>query len=282
MIGWHMNVVTRKALALVRSCHPIPCLAVSLFVGLFAVGSGIPIMRGMEIASAVLLQQISVGLSNDWLDQKRDLLAGRTDKPSFGGLVTPAELRFGSLTAAILAEAAAFALGFSAGMLMVLMLAIGWAYNLGMKSNWSSAIPYALGFGTLPVFAGLAAETPFWPPVWLVSVAALLGVSAHFANALPDMMDDKLTGVNALPHILGQRVSAVVIAVTAMLATVLVVTLSKALEPLVAVIGLVATALLVGFASGLSLKTNPPRVVFYLLVAASLVNVVLLVLGSGR
>lgn len=249
---------------------------------MFSLGSGSPLDRSAAIFLAMLLQQISVGLSNDWLDHRRDLTAGRTDKPTVRGLVTAAELRFWSIAAAVLAEITALALGFGPALLMVLMLAVGWAYNLGLKSNWMSAIPYALGFATVPIFVGLAAPEPFWVEGWVVLVSALLGVSAHFANVLPDMADDKLTGVNALPHMLGQRISAIVIAGTAMVATLLVVTQSKSLQPQVGLAGLVVTMTLVGFASGLALKEKPPRVIFPLLIMASLVNVVLLVLGSGR
>jgi 4-hydroxybenzoate polyprenyltransferase len=277
-----MSTFAKKAIALIQSCHPLPCLAVALFSGMFSLGSGSPLDRSAAIFLAMLLQQISVGLSNDWLDHRRDLAAGRTDKPTVRGSVTAAVLRFWSIAAAVLAEITALALGFGPALLMVLMLAVGWAYNLGLKSNWMSAIPYALGFATVPIFVGLAAPEPFWVEGWVVLVSALLGVSAHFANVLPDMADDKLTGVNALPHMLGQRISAIVIAGTAMVATLLVVTQSKSLQPQVGLAGLVVTMILVGFASGLALKEKPPRVIFPLLIMASLVNVVLLVLGSGR
>jgi len=277
-----MSTFAKKAIALIQSCHPLPCLAVALFSGMFSLGSGCPLDRSAAIFLAMLLQQISVGLSNDWLDHRRDLAAGRIDKPTVRGLVTAAELRFWSIAAAVLAEITALALGFGPALLMVLMLAVGWAYNLGLKSNWMSAIPYALGFATVPIFVGLAAPEPFWVEGWVVLVSALLGVSAHFANVLPDMAEDKLTGVNALPHMLGQRISAIVIAGTAMVATLLVVTQSKSLQPQVGLAGLVVTMTLVGFASGLALKEKPPRVIFPLLIMASLVNVVLLVLGSGR
>jgi 4-hydroxybenzoate polyprenyltransferase len=117
--------------------------------------------------------------------------------------------------------------------------------------------------------------------MWVIAVAGLLGVSAHFANVLPDIVEDKLTGVNALPHILGPRVSSIVIAATALLATFLVVSQSKSLQPIVSLVGLLTVALLVGFASALSLKEKPPRIVFPLLMLTSLVNVVLLVLGMA-
>jgi 4-hydroxybenzoate polyprenyltransferase len=275
-------VMRNKSIALIRACHPIPCLAVSLFAGMFSVGLGIPLERSLVIFLAMLLQQISVGLSNDWLDHKIDKAANRIDKPTVTGLVKVSELKAGSITAALLALSVSMMLGQSASLVMALMLIVGWSYNLGLKKYWSSVIPYALGFGLIPIFVGLAVPVPVWVPVWVILVAALLGVSAHFANVLPDMEADKLTGVNALPHILGQRVSAIVIAATALVATLLVVTQSNALHPAAAAVGLAATILLVGFASVLSLRKNPPRVVFLLLVLASLVNVVLLVLGMSK
>jgi len=269
-------------LALIRASHPIPCLAVSSFAGLFSLGSGISIHISLLIFIAVLLQQISVGLSNDWLDFRRDLAAERKDKPTVSGLVSVRQLRFLSLTAAVSAQAIALFMGLGPSLLMLLMLAAGWAYNLGMKSNWSSPIPYAVGFGTIPIFVGLAAPSPFWVPAWVAGVSALLGVSAHFANVLPDIVADKLTGVNALPHILGPRISAIVISTTALVANLLVVTQSEALDPNLAIAGLIATIILAGFASALSIKTKPPKAVFTLLILASLVNVILLMLGSGN
>lgn len=276
-----MNEARKKVIALVNSSHPVPCLAVSSFAGLFSFGFGIPWDRSLLIFLVVLFQQISVGLSNDWLDYKKDLTAGRTNKPAVNGTVKVSTLRAVSLVAASLAQSTAFFFGATAALVMFGMLIAGWAYNLGMKSNWSSAIPYAIGFGLVPIFVGQAALAPFWVPTWVVLVAALLGVSAHFANVLPDIAADRLTGVNSLPHLLGQKVSALVIATTAIVATILVITQSKDLDPIVAALGLVSNIVIVGLASALSLKKEPPRAAFLLLILASLVNVILLVLGAG-
>jgi 4-hydroxybenzoate polyprenyltransferase len=98
---------------------------------------------------------------------------------------------------------------------------------------------------------------------------------------LPDIVADKATGVNALPHILGQRVSALVIASSALTATVLVVTQSQDLSSELAISGLALVIPLVLLASVLSLKQNPPRIVFPLLMLTALVNVVLLMFGAG-
>jgi 4-hydroxybenzoate polyprenyltransferase len=109
--------------------------------------------------------------------------------------------------------------------------------------------------------------------------AGLLGVAAHFANALPDLMDDRETGVRSLPHILGQRVSALAISSAAALASLLVVTQSTSLNPVLAWAGFGLTLGLVVSASVLALRPKPPRVIFQLLIAAAFVNVALLVLG---
>ncbi|MFM1995408.1 MAG: hypothetical protein RLZZ610_925 [Actinomycetota bacterium] len=276
-----MRKVVSKGWALLNSTHPIPSLAVATFVTLFSMGIGTTLGRSFLIGFTVLLQQFSVGLSNDWLDYKRDLASSRKDKPAVRGLISAAAIRNASLAAAVSAQAVAFVFGWQAALIMTLMLLAGWSYNLGMKSNWSSFVPYAVGFGLLPIFAGLSAEDAFGVPGWVIAAAALLGVSAHFANALPDMFDDQKTGVRALPHLLGQRVSSGVISATALVATVLIVAQSENLPLLFATTGLIATIALVGAASFLSLRKRPPRAVFTLLLAASFVNVLLLMLGAG-
>ena len=271
-----------KFIAIVNSCHPVPCLAVSSFAGMFAYGSGLSIARCLWIFLAVLFHQFSVGFSNDWLDFKIDKEAKRVDKATVSGLVSVTSLKYLAIYSAVIALILTLVLGLWATLLMLFMLVVGWAYNLGMKSNWSSVIPYALGFGAIPLFVGLTAPNPFLAPTWTILAAALLGVSAHFANVLPDILADKLTGVKALPHILGQRVSALVIAGTALLASSIVLTQSTKLPAAITGSGLGLIIVLVLSASILSLKPKPPRMVFPLLMLTALTNVLLLVLGSSQ
>jgi len=267
---------------LIKATHPIPSLAVATFAALFAVGAGLDTARVLLVALAVLLQQFSVGLSNDWLDAGRDRAVKRRDKPAANGLISSVTVRNWSFVAAVLAVAVAATLGVAPAVLMVPMLAAGWAYNLGMKSTWASPIPYAIGFGLLPIFVTLSAAKPDFPPVWVIIAAALLGVAAHFANVLPDLIADKKTGVRSLPHVLGQNTSSIVIAVSATAGSAVIVTQSPALPILIGWLGLGATAALAGAASSLALRPDPPRVVFPLLILASLVNVILLMLGLGE
>jgi 4-hydroxybenzoate polyprenyltransferase len=269
----------QKALALFRSTHPLPSLSVTSIAVLFGIGVGLPLQKLLLVGLAVLAQQFSVGLSNDWLDAGRDKAVKRMDKPLAQGMVPLASVRTASIASAVIALTFAFSLGISAFLWMLLMLAIGWVYNLGLKANGFSVVPYILGFGILPAFVTLSGQDPALPPVWVMIVAGLFGVAAHFANTLPDLLADKQTGVRALPHILGQKASALVIAITASSASIILVTQSSKLDPLVSIAGLGLTVVLSLLASFLALRPNPPKLVFHLLLAASLVNVVMLMLG---
>lgn len=271
----------KTSVLLFKSTHPIPSLAVTLFSVLFAIGLGLEALQIVLVGLAVLMQQFSVGLSNDWLDAARDQAVERVDKPVAAQLIARAVVRNASIACAGLALLTSLLLGLAPAGWMLLMLVIGWAYNLGMKANWTSVLPYAIGFGILPVFVTLSKQPPTWPALWIVAAAALLGVSAHFANALPDLLDDHETGVRALPHLIGQAASAIVIAITASLASLIVLTQSASLNPVVGWLGFALTIMLAGIASLLAIRPRPPRVIFLLLITAALINVVMLVLGLG-
>lgn len=274
-----ISKVFARALGLLKSTHPIPSFAVTTFTVLLAIGYGIPIEKLIPVGLGILFQQFSVGLSNDWLDYERDKIVGRDDKPTVRSEVSAKLVRNTSLVSAVIAMVVASSLGREVVLTMVAMLVVGWSYNLGLKSNALSALPYAVGFGILPIFVTLSLETPQLPMWWVMLASGLLGVAAHFANAMPDLIDDRQTGVRALPHILGQRVSALTISGAAALASLLVVTQSASLNLVLAWLGFALTMGLVIAASALALKPRPPRVIFPLLIAASFVNVALLVLG---
>lgn len=274
-----ISKVFARALGLLKSTHPIPSFAVATVTVLLAIGYEMPLERLIPVGLGILFQQFSVGLSNDWLDYERDKQVGRKDKPTVRFEVSAKLVRNTSLVSALIALVVATSLGWEVLLTMVAMLIVGWSYNLGLKSNVLSALPYAVGFGIVPVFVTLSLSTPQLPLWWVMLAAGLLGVAAHFANALPDLIDDRETGVRALPHILGRRVSALVISGAASLASLLVVTQSTSLNAVLAWVGFALTMSLVVAASVLALRPKPPRVIFHLLIAAAFVNVALLVLG---
>jgi 4-hydroxybenzoate polyprenyltransferase len=90
---------------------------------------------------------------------------------------------------------------------LLLVVASGHAYNVGLKATAASWVPYAVAFGSLPAVVTFAGTSPEAPPWWMVTAAAALGVAAHFLNTLPDFEDDVATGVRGLPHRLGRPTS---------------------------------------------------------------------------
>lgn len=274
-----LTSIARTGLAIIRSTHPGPSLAVTALCVLFCFGLGVELLQSALVGLAILFQQFSVGLSNDWLDSERDRAVNRKDKPAALGAISAKVVRNASLVAAVLALLAASMISLLALALMVSMLAVGWAYNLGLKASWLSALPYAVGFGLLPIFVSLAAPPVEFPEIWFITVAALLGVSAHFANALPDLFDDKATGVRALPHLLGQRLSAAIIAITGITASVITLGEATNVQPVMSAFGFVLAVTAVLASSVLAMMTRPPRMIFPLMILASLVNVALVVLG---
>jgi 4-hydroxybenzoate polyprenyltransferase len=194
---------------MVLATHLGPTVAVTLVATLLAVAAGLPGDRVALVGLAVLAGQASIGWSNDWLDADRDRAVARADKPVVQGSVQPGRLRTAALIAATLAVVLSLLLGVVPGLLLLVLVASGWAYNAGLKRTAASLLPYVTGFGALP--AGVVAAAPGTPsaPWWLVSAGGALGAAAHLANAAPDLEDDLATGVRGLPHRLGARISAI-------------------------------------------------------------------------
>jgi 4-hydroxybenzoate polyprenyltransferase len=97
-----------------------------------------------------------------------------------------------------------FVAGPVGGSFHVFALAMAWLYNLALSRTVWSWLPYALAFGSMPLFLfiGLDGEAGPW---WTVAVFAILAVSAHLANALPDLASDKAAGMGGLVVRLGAR-----------------------------------------------------------------------------
>jgi 4-hydroxybenzoate polyprenyltransferase len=208
---------------LVLATHLGPTVAVTLVATLLAVAAGVGPGRAVLVCLAVLAGQASIGWSNDWLDADRDRAVARADKPVVQGVVSPSLLRASALAAAAVAVVLSLLLGVVPGLLLLLLVASGWAYNAGLKRTAASGLPYLVGFGALP--AGVVAAAPGTPvaPWWLIASGAALGGAAHLANVAPDLEDDLATGVRGLPHRLGAVVSAVLGAVLLGTASLLLV-----------------------------------------------------------
>ena len=191
---------------LVAAAHPGPAVAVATGAALLAVDAGLAPATAAVVTLAVLTGHLTLGWANDLLDARRDRAVGRADKPLATGRVGAGAVTAALAVAGVACVVLSLAAGWRSGVVhLVLGIAAGQTYNLGLKRTALSWLPYAVTFGTLPAVVSLAGETPTWPPWWMLAAGATLGVGAHVLNALPDLADDLRTGVRGLPHRLGER-----------------------------------------------------------------------------
>lgn len=272
----------RTLWGLMQATHSGPTLAVTALTAVLAVAFSVPVNAALLVVIAVFLNQASVGISNDAIDSARDTEAARWEKPIARGELSLSVAWSVAGVAALASLVLSLLIHPLVALWQGVFLAAGWAYNLGLKSTvWSGAC-YALGFGALPVLVSYAGDAPQFPPWWVVFVAASLGVSAHFANVLPDLLVDRNQGVQGLPHKLGARVvPAVLVGVTVTSAAALVVGSGAASAALTTP----AALLSVGLAVWAALRSRAPRpgaLPFQLSMAAALVMAVGLALGLTR
>lgn len=196
--------------ALVRAAHAGPTVAVTAFAlawGRFGAGLGAGTL--LLLGAAVLTGQLAIGWCNDYLDADRDSLAGRRDKPVAAGEVPRRTVGTALVVALAACVVLSLSLGLLPGLVHLLAVAGGLAYDWRLKSTLASPLPYALSFGLLPAVATLAADPSRWPAPAVTVAAALLGLAAHLANTVPDAEDDARTGVAGLPQRIGPQASAV-------------------------------------------------------------------------
>lgn len=270
-----------KAIALARSAHPGPSVAVSIVAVVLGIGLGLAPWRLVILGVAFLLNQASVGLSNDWIDADRDRAVGRTDKPVALGQISAGLVRTTAFLAAALSILLTLPLGPWATLAHAVFIASAWTYNVGLKNTPASVLPYMVSFGLLPMIVALARPVPAIAAPWAIGLGAMLGIAAHFANVLPDLDDDERTGIRGLPHRLGRRASGIVISAALALGALLGFFGPVGGKTVLQWIGLALTLLLaLGIAS--ALRRPPTRLLFQLIIAAALVNVVLLSFSGER
>ena len=262
--------------ALVRACHPGPTVAVTSIALLMGVSVQLSPTLLAIVGVTVLVGQLSIGWSNDWLDAARDVAAERSDKPTATGKVTPVTLRLASFWSAGVSVPLSLIVGWS-GAWHLLLVVSGWAYNLGVKRSPWSPLPYALGFGALPIYVTAVAEQKVqW---WLPVAGGLLGVAAHFANAAPDVAQDRELGVLGLPQRIGARGSLVVALVILGCAGGLLLT-QGGLSGWGLALGGVLVALPVIAGSSFVMRGRIDRPAFTVVMVAAVVDVALLVIAA--
>ena len=200
------------AVSLVLSCHPLPTVAMTVGLTAAAALTGRPGVEVALVAATVLTGQLTVGWINDVVDRERDRQVGRRDKPVAMGWVDPGTVVFAAACAVLLVVPLSIANGTYAGIAHLAAVVSAWMYNFWFKRTVLSWLPYAVSFGLLPAFlsyGGLGGGMHGGPPTIAMTVlAALLGIGIHFLNTLPDLVEDKETGVRHLPLRIAMRIGA--------------------------------------------------------------------------
>ena len=208
---------------ILRSSHPVPTFAVTLLTLLLAIAFGVPLFQAVLVIVAVFFNQIAIGLSNDIAELGRDRRAGRADKPLVTGDVPLSTAWAVVIGATVLSLALSVGINPWVGAWQAVFLFSGFAYNAGLKATLFSAVPYATGFAALPALVSLSAKPPAWPSWWVMLIGAILGVSAHFANVLPDGESDKAEGIRGLPQRVSRLVTAAaLVGLTALASAILI------------------------------------------------------------
>jgi 4-hydroxybenzoate polyprenyltransferase len=271
--------------ALWGSTHPGPTLVVSALALAIGIAVGLEPWRLVLLTLAVFCGQLSIGLSNDAIDAPRDRAVGRTDKPIARGDVSERVAwgaAVGALVAALLLSAP---LGWGMLAAHAIFLASAWSYNAGLKSTPFSIVPFLVSFGMFPSLATLALPDPRVTALWGWIAGAALGAAVHLTNVLPDLEDDRRTGVRGLPHRIGPRASAVVAAAGIIVGAVAVLVGSSGADlgsvPPVSWLFFAAVIAVALTTAVLALVRPPTRALFRLVMLAALLLAAQLVATGG-
>jgi 4-hydroxybenzoate polyprenyltransferase len=167
--------------------------------------------------------QATVGWTNDLHDAAVDEKAARSHKPTVRGDIRPGDLRIPIIVSGSLTIPLSFiAAGWVGGAAHIAAVASALMYNFVFaRTVWSWA-PYAVSFGLMPLFIAQAASTTLWPTIPVIALSILVGVTAHLANAIPDIDMDRVSGWGGLAVSLGKRRSRILSATLAFVAVMCV------------------------------------------------------------
>lgn len=161
----------------------------------------------LVIAIGVFTGQLVVGWSNDLYDYEDDQKHNRMNKPLVAKSLSRKTLMRWlcfmvpfSFIANLLGP-----LGIKGGLVYMLGIACGIAYNFYFKFSPLSPLPYAIAFAALP--SCIAISKGVTPPIWMWLGGSLFGMAAHFINVIKDMKEDQASQIRGLPQILGTKKS---------------------------------------------------------------------------
>jgi 4-hydroxybenzoate polyprenyltransferase len=229
---------------------------------------------------SVLAGQLSIGWSNDYVDAPLDTASHRTGKPVAAGALGRTTVLVAALVALAVSFGLALVVGPATAVWLVPVVGGGWIYNLGLKATAWSGLAYVLGFAPLPGLAVSILPGHPLPRSWALVAAGLLGLGAHFVNVLPDLADDRATGVRGLPQRVadvGGELSVRVVALVLLVSASALVAFAPGTPRRAPVAAGLAAAVLLGVVA-LRARGRAP---FRCAMAIAAIDVVMFALGGG-
>jgi len=196
--------------------HPIPVLFHIFAVTIFTLLASWPRFIWSVIVlviAAHAAMQVSIAMLNDFCDRRADAQS-KPEKPIPRGLILPHEALITGLLMIAIMFVLLIPLPRLALVISLCYLALGQAYNLGLKATPLSGIVFALAMPLIPLYA--FAAVGHIPPIilWLVPAGFLLGITLNLANSLPDLEEDEAQGMKTLAVVLGVKRSFAVCNIT--------------------------------------------------------------------
>ncbi len=197
---------------LLRCSHPRQAIAFAALTAVLAAADGRAAREYLCAAAAVLVVQLSLGLSNDLSDAEHDYRAGTAGKPIASGRLPASSASYWMMVLVLLAFPLAAYNGLVAGGALLLTLPIGWIHNRWLHRTAFSFVGWTLSFALFPAFlayGGWAGKLHGHAPTWAVTVAAAaVGFCFHFVTSLGDLVQDNKAGARTLPLQVALRVGA--------------------------------------------------------------------------
>ena len=186
--------------------HPGPSLVTALAYAIFALlaahGRPDPVRLAVTVVGLVG-QQFAISALNDYCDREADAHSHK-NKPVARGVLPPwVALAATALCAALMVVCFA-PYGLAPLLIASAFLALGFAYDLGVKSTPFGGVMMGLAFPLLPLLAWELFATVKPALFWTFPLGLALGLAIHLADALPDAVADRAAGARGLTQTLGR------------------------------------------------------------------------------
>ncbi|MCW2785316.1 MAG: hypothetical protein JWP74_1833 [Marmoricola sp.] len=197
---------------LLRCTHPKQAVLLAVVVGGLAAADGRPTREFLSAAAAVLVVQLSLGLSNDVCDQAHDYRAQTPGKPIAAGQVAASSASYWMMVLVLIAVPLCAQNGVVAGAALLATVPIGWIHNRWLHRTAFSFLGWTVTAALVPAFlayGGWAGRMHGSAPTWAITAAAAaVGFGAHFATSLGDLVEDNKSGARTLPLRIALRLGA--------------------------------------------------------------------------